>query len=149
MEVKIVSCDSSEYRDAVFVRRRVFMDEQNVPEDLELDEFEETATHFVAYNEGEVVGAGRCRNVEGNCKVERICVMPSSRKHGVGQAIMRTIEGFAYDQHMPTLILHAQTHAERFYKRLGYATCSDEVFLDAGIPHVSMKKRISSDTNCR
>lgn len=147
MEVKIVSCDS-EYRDAVLVRRRVFMDEQNVPEDLEWDEFEETATHFVAYNEGDTVGAGRCRVVEGNCKVERICVMPTSRKHGVGQAIMEKIEQYAHDQHMQTLILHAQTHAEPFYKRLGYVTCSDEVFLDAGIPHVSMKKGLPQ-TTCR
>lgn len=131
-----------EYRDAVFVRRRVFMDEQKVPEDIELDEFEDTAIHFVAYDNDEVVGAGRCRKVEGNAKVERICVMPSFRKHGVGQAIMEKIEQFARDQHLAALELHAQTHAELFYKRIGYVTSSPEEFLDAGIPHVSMKKSL-------
>jgi predicted GNAT family N-acyltransferase len=139
LQVKVVTSEK-EYDDAVSVRRKVFVDEQQVPEHLELDEFEETATHFVAYEEDFPVGAGRCRNVENLCKVERICVLSSHRKLGIGEAIMNAIERFAAEQKMAGMKLNAQTHAEKFYKRLGYVKTSDEVFLDAGIPHITMKK---------
>lgn len=140
MQVMIVT-NEKEYRDAVTVRRKVFVDEQHVPEDLEWDNFEETATHFVAYEDEQAVGAGRCRVIEGRCKIERICVLPSHRKKSIGKAIMGKIEQFARDQRWSELKLHSQTHAEKFYKQLGYETTSGE-FLDAGIPHVAMKKSL-------
>lgn len=141
VKVNIVA-GNNEYCDALSLRKRVFMDEQHVPEELEIDEFEETATHFVAYNKGETVGAGRCRSSDGSGKVERICVSPSSRKQGIGRALMQKIEEYAQKQNMPALTLHAQTQAIPFYKQLGYEICSNETFLDAGIPHVSMKKSL-------
>lgn len=140
MKVKIIS-DEQQYRDALAVRRKVFMEEQHVPEDLEIDEYEETATHFVAYDDGgQPIGAGRCRRGDGHCKVERICVLPFSRKQGIGEAIMDKIEQFAREQRLAVLKLHSQTHARRFYERLGYQICSEQEFLDAGIPHVAMRK---------
>lgn len=140
MQVKKVT-NEQEYRDAVAVRRKVFIDEQRVPEDLELDEYEDTATHFVAYDEERAVGAGRCRLLNGRCKIERICVLPDCRKKGIGIAIMAAIEQFASEKQWNELKLNSQTHAEKFYKRLGFETTSGE-FLDAGIPHVTMLKKI-------
>lgn len=138
MHVKIVS-NEKEYQDALDVRRNVFIKEQQVPEELELDEYEETATHFVVYDGEQPIGAGRCRKVENACKVERICVLPDYRNKRIGLAIMEKIEQVARERKRDGLKLNAQIHAERFYKRLGYITTSDE-FLDAGIPHVAMKK---------
>lgn len=140
MFVEIV-LNEKQHKDALAVRRKVFMEEQHVPEDLEIDEYEESATHFVVYEEEQPIGAGRCRIVEKNAKVERICVLSSYRKQGVGEAIMNKIEEFAKDRELQGLKLNSQTHAEPFYKRLGYETYSDQ-FLDAGIPHVAMKKEI-------
>lgn len=138
LHVKIVSGDR-EYEDALSVRREVFIEEQHVPEEIEIDEYEDTATHFVAYDDGKPVGAGRCRRVEDSGKVERICVLRSHRKRRVGQAIMEKIEQFAADEGLHELRLHSQSNAKNFYLRLGYEPCSDE-FLEAGIPHVAMRK---------
>lgn len=138
MQAKIVS-NEREYKDAVAVRRKVFVDEQEVPVELELDEFEQTAAHFVVYENQEPIGAGRCREVDNLIKVERICVLPSKRKQGVGALIMEKIEEYARKQKARGLKLNSQSHAVSFYRRLGYLAVSEE-FMEAGIPHVTMKK---------
>ncbi|MFC4184231.1 GNAT family N-acetyltransferase [Saccharococcus thermophilus] len=132
--------DTPLYNDALLVRRIVFIEEQQVSEEEEIDEFEQEATHFVLYDDGKPIGAGRFRIVDhGLGKIERICVLPQYRGRGAGKLIMEAIERFAKQQGVSKLKLNAQTHAESFYEKLGYKTVSD-VFMEAGIPHVTMVK---------
>ncbi|MBT2684623.1 GNAT family N-acetyltransferase [Bacillus sp. ISL-37] len=141
MEVKIVNNDQ-ELADAFEVRKSVFIHEQNVPEEEEIDQFESESVHFVLYDDNrKAAGAGRFRVLDGIGKVERICVLKENRKTGAGVAIMNEIEDYAKSQGISTLKLNAQTHAIPFYSKLGYETVSEE-FLDAGIPHKTMKKSI-------
>ncbi|UTR11049.1 GNAT family N-acetyltransferase [Evansella sp. LMS18] len=140
MEVRLVTTEQ-ELKDAYEVRKIVFVEEQNVPLEAEMDSHEKDSLHFVVYDEGENIGAGRFRILEGFGKVERICVHPSHRKKGVGEKLMRKIEETAKENGIAEIKLNAQTHAEAFYKKIGYTTHSD-VFMDAGIPHVAMKKQI-------
>jgi predicted GNAT family N-acyltransferase len=138
--VKVVD-NEQELEDAFSVRRTVFIDEQNVPAEEEIDEFEDESAHFVYYQEGAPIGAGRFRVVDGYGKVERICVLSTVRKTGAGKALMNAIQDYAYGQGIHRLKLNAQTHAIPFYEGLGYEVVSDE-FLDAGIPHKTMMKEI-------
>lgn len=140
MNVKVVE-NKNELEDAFSVRRTVFIEEQNVPEEEEIDQHEDESTHFVAYQNEMPVGAGRFRLVEGYGKVERICVLKEARKTGAGKAIMNRIEAFALENDIHQLKLNAQTHAIPFYSGLGYEIVSDE-FLDAGIPHKTMMKKL-------
>jgi predicted GNAT family N-acyltransferase len=140
MEVKVVSTER-ELADAFDVRKKVFVDEQKVPEEEEIDQYENAATHFILYQNGEPVGTGRFRIVDGLGKVERICVLASQRGTGAGKSIMNKIEQYAKSQGVEGLKLNAQTHAIPFYTSLGYEVISEE-FLDAGIPHKTMKKSI-------
>lgn len=141
MKVAIVE-NENQLQDAYSVRKKVFVVEQHVPPEIEIDDLENEATHFVVYDENESpVGAGRFRVVEDYGKVERVCILQSFRGHGVGREIMNKIEEFALDQNIHLIKLNAQTHAEPFYLSLGYTTYSDE-FFEAGIPHVSMKKEL-------
>ncbi|PPA72304.1 GNAT family N-acetyltransferase [Jeotgalibacillus proteolyticus] len=135
----VVAKSPKQKEDAFSVRRLVFVEEQKVPVEEELDAFDEVCDHFVLYDHLEPVGAGRFRSLEGNGKVERICVIPSYRKKGAGAQLMKAIEEHAIQNGYPALKLNAQTHALSFYERLGYHITSDE-FLDAGIPHKSMEK---------
>ncbi|WP_078550680.1 GNAT family N-acetyltransferase [Litchfieldia alkalitelluris] len=137
----MIATNENELKDAFAVRREVFVSEQQVPEELEIDEFDDTATHIVLYDNESPVGAGRFRIIDGIGKAERICVLASHRKHGAGRLIMDKIEDAAKEQELHKLKLNAQTHAEPFYLRLGYKTVSD-VFMDAGIPHVTMIKEL-------
>ncbi|WP_449539537.1 GNAT family N-acetyltransferase [Ferdinandcohnia sp. Marseille-Q9671] len=140
MEAKIVT-NNKELDDAYTVRKIVFVDEQKVPLEEEIDQFENEATHVVLYDEEEPVGAGRFRELDGYGKVERICVLASHRKKGAGNLIMHKMEEIAKGQGLTKLKLNAQTQAENFYKKLGYETVSG-IFMDAGIPHVTMIKQL-------
>ncbi|WP_462409933.1 GNAT family N-acetyltransferase [Neobacillus sp. Marseille-QA0830] len=140
MTVKIVE-NNTELEDAYSIRRTVFVEEQNVPIEEEIDQYEDDAIHFVMYDNGAPVAAGRFRNVDGYGKVERICVLKDARKLGAGKAVMDKIEAFAQENGFHKLKLNAQTHAIPFYARLGYEIVSEE-FLDAGIPHKTMVKNI-------
>jgi predicted GNAT family N-acyltransferase len=138
--VKIVEYQK-ELDDAFSVRKTVFIHEQNVPAEEEIDQYEEEAAHFVMYKDKSPIGAGRFRVLDGYGKVERICVLKEARKSGAGKAIMGEIEKFASTKGVNKLKLNAQTHAIPFYSDLGYEVVSEE-FLDAGIPHKTMVKKI-------
>lgn len=140
MEV-IIAKNKEQREDAYSVRKIVFIDEQNVPPEEEIDEFEEQSTHFVLYDEGKPVGAGRFRELNGYGKVERICVLSSYRGKGAGKLIMEKIHEFALASYIKKLKLNAQEHAIPFYEKLGYTVVSD-TFLDAGIPHKTMEKTL-------
>lgn len=140
LEVKVVT-HQNEFEDALTVRRKVFIEEQQVPEEEEIDEYEDVCTHVVVYDNDLPVAAGRLRDYNGIGKIERICVLASHRQHGLGKIVMEKLESIAQSQGFQSLKLNAQTHAEGFYARLGYETISD-IFMDAGIPHVTMTKTV-------
>ncbi|WP_077617358.1 GNAT family N-acetyltransferase [Bacillus sinesaloumensis] len=140
MEPRIVT-NNKEKDDAFTIRKVVFVDEQNVPLEEEIDQFEDESTHIVLYDNNEPVGAGRFRVLDGYGKVERICVLASHRKKGAGNVIMHKMEDIAKERGISKLKLNAQTQAENFYKKLGYETVSG-IFMDAGIPHVTMIKEV-------
>lgn len=140
INVKIVE-NNQELEEAFSVRKTVFVDEQQVPVEEEIDEFENDSTHFVLYDDKRPAGAGRFRVLDAIGKVERICVLKDQRNTGAGKAIMEKIEEYAKSEGLRALKLNAQTQAIPFYEKLGYEVVSEE-FLDAGIPHKSMKKQI-------
>lgn len=140
MNVEIVTT-KEQLQDAFSVRRLVFVEEQQVPEEEEIDQYDDECIHFVLYNQEMPIGAGRFRNLDGIGKVERICVLSSCRGTGAGKLIMDKIEQYAKQNNYSALKLNAQTQAIPFYSKLGYEIISDE-FMDAGIPHRTMKKYI-------
>ncbi|SFL54712.1 GNAT family N-acetyltransferase [Salibacterium qingdaonense] len=131
--------DDKQQQDAYHVRFQVFVHEQNVPEEMEMDEYDETGYHFTAYDDHLPVGAGRLRFVDNVGKAERVCVLSSYRSTGTGRAIMEKMEQTAKNNGASGMKLNAQISAADFYKKLGYTVTSGE-FYDAGMPHVEMKK---------
>ncbi len=143
LEVSVATTDR-ERTDAFDVRHEVFVEEQGVDEDLEYDEHDETAVHFVAYDGGgEPIGAARLREYgDGVGKVERVAVLESRRRDGVGRALMAALEERAAAIGFETLKLHSQTRAAEFYRDLDYEQRGEE-FEEAGIPHVEMRKSLA------
>ncbi|WP_445509405.1 GNAT family N-acetyltransferase [Rossellomorea marisflavi] len=140
MHTKIVSTEE-QLQEVFFIRKSVFVEEQNVPAEDEIDQYEEESTHFLLYDEDHPVGAGRFRVMDGKGKAERICILSSLRGRGAGREIMRAIEDYAREMSLPVLKLNAQSQAIPFYEKLGYEIVSEE-FLDAGIPHRTMEKSL-------
>ncbi|MEK3990450.1 GNAT family N-acetyltransferase [Robertmurraya sp. FSL R5-0851] len=130
---------------AFSIREKVFVDEQDVPLEEEFDQFDTLGAdceHILVYYQEEAVGTGRVRFVYHFGKLERICILEEYRKYGLGKMIISTLEEIALEKGMTHAKLHGQTQAEGFYKKLGYHTASD-VFMDANIPHVLMKKDLT------
>ncbi len=123
------------------MRQVVFVEEQRVPLELEIDEFDDSAIHFVGYEGEKPVAASRLRFVHGFGKLERICVKTEYRGHSFGKQIIAAMEEVIRDYGFEKAKLNAQTHAEAFYESLGYQTISGQ-FMDAGIPHVTMVKEL-------
>jgi predicted GNAT family N-acyltransferase len=156
--VFVVGTDT-ERDDAFEVRRAVFVDEQGVDAAIEYDEHDEPeadATHFVAYAEGEPIGAARLRSADGTDptsgapdgplgKVERVAVASDRRGEGWGRRLMVAVEAHAREAGFDRLTLHAQTHVREFYERLEYEAHGEE-FEEAGIPHVAMDKDLDDDS---
>ncbi|WP_175988494.1 GNAT family N-acetyltransferase [Bacillus sp. Marseille-Q1617] len=141
--MKVVIAKSESQLEEVFqVRKTVFVNEQNVPLEEEIDEFENQSIHFILYEDDQPAGAGRFRVLDGVGKVERICVLKNIRGKGAGRELMLAIEQYAYNHSISKLKLNAQTYAIPFYEGLGYQTVSEE-FMDAGIPHKTMVKTLS------
>jgi len=127
--------------EAFSIRKKVFVEEQHVPHELEIDEYENESAHFVLYDENHPIGTGRFRIMDGKGKVERICVLKEFRGTGAGNRIMNAIENHAKTHGVKVLKLNSQTSAIPFYEKIGYTIVSDE-FMDAGIPHKTMEKDI-------
>lgn len=128
------------------IRLRVFVDEQGVPEHLEMDEYDRSpkaAIHVLAKVQGEPAGCGRLiRFDERTAKLQRLAVLKAYRGHGVGSRLVRELEQHAKKLGYEACILDGQCQAEPFYQSLGYVTISEEPFEDAGIMHVRMLRRI-------
>ncbi|MDP4527057.1 GNAT family N-acetyltransferase [Bacillus halotolerans] len=127
------------------IRKSVFIEEQQVPESDEFDQFDtlnEQCQHVLVYHENQPVGTGRVRIVDHTGKLERICILKPYRKYGLGKIIIGELEKIMQEKGITKIKLHGQTHAAGFYKKLGYQTASDE-FMEDGIPHVLMTKEIS------
>mgnify|MGYP000220978504 CR=1 FL=1 len=124
------------------VRRSVFVEGQDVPEAHEFDGNDQEAILVVARVNNEVVGTARFRSPEpGVGNVEKVAVREAHRGTGVGRAIMERMDAIGREEGVSTLSLHAQTHAEEFYEKLGYETVSD-VYMQVDIPHVTMEKQL-------
>lgn len=131
-----------EKEQAFDIRRKVFVDEQQVPLHLEMDEYDDDAVHFVGYNLEQPIAAGRIREIEqGIGKIERVSVLSEFRGQHVGVLMMEAMEQYARSAGMAVLKLNSQSYAIPFYKKLNYTVTSPE-FLDAGIPHRSMEKNL-------
>jgi predicted GNAT family N-acyltransferase len=154
-----LAADEAERVAAYAVRSDVFVTEQGVPADLELDELDEVADHFVA-SDGDDGDASRTRaGGAGRLVVEdpgfegsdpalgpvghlgRLAVRPETRGTGLGVDLVRAIEARAADRGLRVVALSAQTQALGFYERLGYTAYGPE-FDDAGLPHRWMSRRL-------
>jgi predicted GNAT family N-acyltransferase len=121
------------------IRRRVFIEGQRVPEEIEIDGRDAAAAHFLATERERPIGTARLRGYDGMAKVERVAVLPEYRGSGVGRALMEAAEAGARERGFAAVVLHAQEHVAPFYERLGYRR-EGATFLEADIPHVKMTK---------
>ncbi len=118
------------------IRETVFVHEQQVPVELEWDEFDEISLHVLAKNlQGLPVGTARLLP-DGH--IGRMAVLKEWRGKGYGSAMLLRLLEESKKRDMKKVILNAQTTAIQFYAKFGFMVTGEE-FMEAGIPHVEME----------
>jgi predicted GNAT family N-acyltransferase len=124
------------------IRRRVFIEEQQVPEDIEMDADDAHAFHALAILDGVAVGCGRMvEHGAGEVKIGRMAVLLDKRNTGIGAQILRFLIDRARARGFRKAILHAQLTAEGFYLKEGFTPVGG-VFDEAGIAHRAMERQL-------
>ena len=120
------------------LRRTVFIEEQGVPENEELDDQDDRAIHLLAWQDGRAVGSARILLDGDTGKIGRVCVLPQARGQGLWAALIRAaLDVLRVQPGIGRAKLGSQTHAIGFYEKLGFAAFGP-VYDDAGIPHRDM-----------
>jgi len=122
------------------IRLEVFVEEQRVPREIELDANDAVSVHALAYDDGKAVGTGRLLP-DGH--IGRMAVLREHRAQGVGGAILVRLIAEARHRGMREVVLSAQTQALAFYRKHGFAPVGG-VFTEAGIPHQAMRLELHS-----
>lgn len=121
------------------LRHEVFVDEQSVPEEIEWDGRDSACMHAIARSTaGEVIG---CARLLPDGHIGRMAVRRAWRGRGVGSAMLEHLVALARSLGHARVVLNAQTHAESFYRRFGFAPVG-EPFIEAGIAHQTMQREL-------
>ncbi len=136
MSIIIKQIDSTtELEEAFAIRKQVFCIEQNVPEEIEMDEFDDIATHILANIDGKAVGTARWRFTNEGAKMERFAVLKEYRGKGVGEALVKYSLAKLKDNNF--IYLNAQESVIKFYEKYGFEVIGNR-FYEADIPHKKM-----------
>jgi predicted GNAT family N-acyltransferase len=124
--------------EATRIRFTVFVEEQGVPADLEMDDNDAASLHALAYAGGRVVGTGRLLP-DGH--IGRMAVLKEWRGRGAGREMLRRLIEAARRRGHREVALSAQVHALEFYRAEGFEP-EGAVYEEAGIPHQSMRRKL-------
>lgn len=127
-------------QDAKFIRKQVFIIEQNIPEEEEWDDQDMISDHFVVYDQDQPIATARLLQ---NNSVGRVAVLKAYRGQGIGRMIMLEIIRQAHQQDRTFLQLSSQVHAISFYEKLGFSIQGD-AYDECGIPHIKMQLEIET-----
>lgn len=135
MEVRIAK--GSDIERVYALRNEVFVVEQNVPPEIEIDEEDKHATHIIAEENGVAAGCARVIFEDGG-HIGRLAVKKSERGKGIGREICLYIIDYCRENGYDRVWLNSQLHAVGFYEKLGFVK-RGETFFEAGIEHVKME----------
>lgn len=134
--------NNRELQDALEVRRRVFVEEQDIPEDEEYDDYDSEALHIVAKEGDRVIGTARVLFLGNNhAKIERMAILKPFRRKGIGTKIMTLLNEELKNRQVKQAVLHAQYVVAGFYESCGFKKYGTP-FLEVGIQHIKMQKQI-------
>jgi len=141
LSYKLVTSDR-ELKEAFEVRKRVFAEEQGIPEDLELDGHDRETLHVVVKDGERVIGTARVLFLAtSQAKIERMAVLKPFRRKGIGRGIICYLDEELRNRKVEQVVLHAQYPVVAFYKSCGFEELGS-TFWEAGIKHIKMQRRL-------
>ncbi len=144
MDINIKNVNTSaEINECLAIRKKVFVEGMNVPEERDVDGLDDISDHFLVKLGTAPVGTVRIRYVDGKAKIGRVAILPDYQSKGYGKVlILHMINFIKHEKKMTKIILAAQMEAINFYTRLGFEA-EGEAFEDAGIMHKYMNLTVA------
>ena len=137
MEINInIVTTKQDYNDCLNIRKKVFIEEQNINEKLENDDYKVNANYIVAKIGSLTIGTARFRKTSKGTKLERFAVLKEYRNHGIGKALVLFLLKKLKNE--KNIYLNSQEEVVNFYLKLGFKIVGD-IFYEANIPHYKMK----------
>ena len=137
LEIHIADWSKDQHK-LKYIRTKVFIEEQNVPVELEWDDDDAISTHFLATINDEPIATVRLKP-DGH--IGRMAVLKAMRQHGIGSQLLKTVTQHARDRSLKAVFLNAQVNVVGFYEKYGFESYGED-FFDAGIPHRAMQRKI-------
>ncbi len=141
LSYKLVTSDG-ELKEAFEVRKKVFVEEQGIADNLELDDYDREALHMVVKDGERVIGTARVLFLANNqAKIERMAILKPFRRKGIGRRIISFLNEELIKRQVEQVVLHAQHTVVDFYKSCGFEK-SGSPFWEAGIKHIKMQRQL-------
>jgi len=134
LSIKIVKTDG-DHKECLSIREKVFVIEQNISKELEMDDHLIDAVHVLAFVDQKPVGTARYKSTNFGVKLERFAVLKEHRSFGIGKELVDFILNHLSDQDL--IYLHAQEQVITFYNKLGFDPVG-KIFFEAEIAHQKM-----------
>lgn len=141
LEIKKVN-NKDDLEKVIEIRKNVFIKEQNVPLDIEIDGLDSEAEHFIVYLDDEPIGCARVRVDNRIAKLERIAIIKRYRGKGFGKKLTKFLINYCREKNFNEIFLHSQTNVTEFYEKIGFKV-RGEPFFEADIEHMEMYLDIS------
>lgn len=134
--------------DSYTIRAKVFINEQGIPVELEMDNKDFKAQHVIIYNDEKAVATGRL-SIDKVYTIGRVAVLKEERRNGYGDLVVRMLVRRAFDLGANKVMIHAQKKAVKFYETIGFTIIGEEYIEEGtGIPHINMIKNEDITSNC-
>ena len=140
LDIKKVK-SKQEFNKTIKIRETVFIEEQSVPKEIEIDELDKKAEHFIVYLKNKPIGCARIRKINNYAKLERIAILKEFRGKGFGRDLTNFLINYCKKIGLNEIHLHSQIYVSNFYKKLGFKSIGKK-FLEADIEHIEMIKKI-------
>lgn len=132
------------------IRREVFIEEQNCPEEEEFDSFDKDALHLVIYLDEKPAATGRIWHDGKGFRIGRIAVKKEYRGQKLGDLAVRLLLYKSFNSGADTVNINAQTYIMPLYEKFGFKAHGEE-FMEAGRPHYAMsvgKDEVKYPSDC-
>lgn len=129
------------YFEICYIRHKIFVEEQKVSLEEELDKYDFSCHHFLLYQADQAIGCCRLIDNGDYYKLGRLAVLKYARHQGGASLLLKTAEEFVKNKGVETIKLAAQMDAKSLYLKNGYQPYG-EIFLDANIKHIMMEKKL-------
>jgi predicted GNAT family N-acyltransferase len=136
LQIRLVK-NKSELERVFKIRTEVFVEGQDVPAEIEYDEFENISKHVIVIYRKRTIGCARIRPVNGKLKLERIAILDEYRGKKLGVKLMNYLVKYCKRKRVKDVYMHAQYYLRRFYEKFGFGE-KGKIFYEAGIRHIVM-----------